>query len=897
MKSGIPKKLLKHPSTEKMLNKRLTFSGLLLLTFAFFLITLFTQWYLIVDINPFIDKSQNTNNAKEKMLNRFLNKHKMNSSDCEYLISNGLELNDLNRMKYSYLNELKKLEIKRKNQLKQIGQLQLKITTFKSELDKLKMRREFLNLKILKDSIKLKDLETESNKQVSLIKSISLMAGDSIPDLVRPVRLAARTQFNYEKCPFNTEAKLSVHIFEFDTVVSHFNLNELNKSVDLVRHDRLSQACLVIVFLIEKTNILYYRSLAQLIREKKNENFIFIHSATQQSFESLHELNELVATFNDQTNLINTKRALFASFQMNEANMLRTNLIHFSVLLDLDYAWFKSENQISKNRKYLLSFHRSTHFTDQLTFEVLKKYLSNMPNHIQLDLDCLKDKYNLCFDSRTRLFNLQNSRFTLLVQADSGQLWSIENTYRLIEALQVGTIPVLIDMNLKLPLEHLIAWNEIVIRIPLARLNQLFPILIRLQHNELNNRQLKARNVFNAYFSTPTHLFKTLLASVQFDFNLNISPLQTTVSNEIKHFNSSITNIRNSESFVSYMDDEADEESSEFLGEINQKPLDSLHYNNNLAPNSYIMWNKYYYPFNSFSSTPFDSNNLFVYDSYDLDMRAYGDLVNYTMGGFDGRYFHHMLSSNYPEEQFTIIILAYKREKNLLNLVEKYVRLPYLHSIIVVWNSLDTELSKEFQAKFSLYLSSKRLRLIRSSRNSLNNRFLPYDLIKTDAVLSLDDDTALRADEILFAFRVWRSNREQIVGFPARFHAWSFKQKNYVYRSQLSCEYSMVLTGAAFYHRFYHFYFTHVMNPAIRMKIDELNNCEDIAFNMMVSHLTRKPPIKVTTKWSFYCSDCDNNEDSQISMLKDHYEERTICMQYFISAKLTDNSQKCFKLI
>ncbi len=199
MKSGIPKKLLKHPSTEKMLNKRLTFSGLLLLTFAFFLITLFTQWYLIVDINPFIDKSQNTNNAKEKMLNRFLNKHKMNSSDCEYLISNGLELNDLNRMKYSYLNELKKLEIKRKNQLKQIGQLQLKITTFKSELDKLKMRREFLNLKILKDSIKLKDLETESNKQVSLIKSISLMAGDSIPDLVRPVRLAARTQFNYEK--------------------------------------------------------------------------------------------------------------------------------------------------------------------------------------------------------------------------------------------------------------------------------------------------------------------------------------------------------------------------------------------------------------------------------------------------------------------------------------------------------------------------------------------------------------------------------------------------------------------------------------------------------------------------------------------------------------------------
>ena len=44
--------------------------------------------------------------------------------------------------------------------------------------------------------------------------------------------------------------------------------------------------------------------------------------------------------------------------------------------------------------------------------------------------------------------------------------------------------------------------------------------------------------------------------------------------------------------------------------------------------------------------------------------------------------------------------------------------------------------------------------VIRTKRNSLNNRFLPYDEIETEAILSLDDDAHLRHDEILFGFRL-----------------------------------------------------------------------------------------------------------------------------------------------
>lgn len=35
------------------------------------------------------------------------------------------------------------------------------------------------------------------------------------------------------------------------------------------------------------------------------------------------------------------------------------------------------------------------------------------------------------------------------------------------------------------------------------------------------------------------------------------------------------------------------------------------------------------------------------------------------------------------------------------------------------------------------------------------------------------------------------------------------------------------------------------MPQAIRDKVDEFMNCEDIAMNFLVSHLTRQPPVKV----------------------------------------------------
>ena len=82
--------------------------------------------------------------------------------------------------------------------------------------------------------------------------------------------------------------------------------------------------------------------------------------------------------------------------------------------------------------------------------------------------------------------------------------------------------------------------------------------------------------------------------------------------------------------------------------------------------------------------------------------------------------------------------------------------------------------------------------------------------------MQVDDDAHLRHDEIIFAFRVWRENRERLVGFPGRFHAWDKESSSWNYNSNYSCELSMVLTGAAFYHKYYNYYYSQLMASDIR---------------------------------------------------------------------------------
>ncbi|XP_076667121.1 exostosin glycosyltransferase sotv [Andrena cerasifolii] len=227
---------------------------------------------------------------------------------------------------------------------------------------------------------------------------------------------------------------------------------------------------------------------------------------------------------------------------------------------------------------------------------------------------------------------------------------------------------------------------------------------------------------------------------------------------------------------------------------------------------------------------------------------------------------------------FTAVILTYDRLELLFLLINKLVKVPSLSKVLVIWNNQH----KDPPHSSRWPKLSKPLKVIQTKENKLSNRFYPYDEIETETVLSIDDDIImLTADEVEFAYEVWREFPDRIVGFPSRIHMWDNGTSCWKYESEWTNSISMVLTGAAFHHKYWNYMYTTAMPGDIKEWVDEHMNCEDIAMNFLVANITRKAPIKVTPKKKFRCPECTNTE--MLSADLTHMMERTQCINRFSS--------------
>ncbi|CAK1555269.1 unnamed protein product [Leptosia nina] len=225
---------------------------------------------------------------------------------------------------------------------------------------------------------------------------------------------------------------------------------------------------------------------------------------------------------------------------------------------------------------------------------------------------------------------------------------------------------------------------------------------------------------------------------------------------------------------------------------------------------------------------------------------------------------------------FTAVILTYDRVESLFTLIRKLVRTPSLAKILVVWNNqkLQPPPASEWP------VINKPLKVIRTKANKLSNRFFPYDDIETECQLTIDDDIImLTPDELEFGFDVWREFPDRIVGFPSRLHVWDNVTSSWKYHSEWTNQISMVLTGAAFHHKIWSWYYTYKMPAEIRRWVDDNFNCEDIAMNFLVANVTRKAPIKVTPRKKFKCPECTNTE--MLSADAKHMSQRSACIDKF----------------
>ncbi|KAJ7546158.1 hypothetical protein O6H91_08G027500 [Diphasiastrum complanatum] len=233
--------------------------------------------------------------------------------------------------------------------------------------------------------------------------------------------------------------------------------------------------------------------------------------------------------------------------------------------------------------------------------------------------------------------------------------------------------------------------------------------------------------------------------------------------------------------------------------------------------------------------------------------------------------------------RYTVVINTWKRNDLLKQSVEHYASCPSVEGIRVVWSETDSppeflrstlmrgahsNSRREVDLKFDIY-----------DEDDLNNRFKPVDGLQTDAIFSIDDDVVVPCPTLEFAFRIWISAPDTMVGFVPRMHWVNFKF-SYSYGGWWSVwwmgTYSMILTKAAFFHRKYLELYTYGMPASIRSFVKSQRNCEDIAMSFLVANSTFAPPIWVKGR-------IQDLGSSGISSQQGHKQHRTHCINYFAS--------------
>ncbi|KAI6782774.1 Exostosin-3 [Emericellopsis cladophorae] len=247
------------------------------------------------------------------------------------------------------------------------------------------------------------------------------------------------------------------------------------------------------------------------------------------------------------------------------------------------------------------------------------------------------------------------------------------------------------------------------------------------------------------------------------------------------------------------------------------------------------------------------------------------------------------------QDKFTMTISTFHRPKELGRVLDTVLsdKLPSLFEVVVVWNNFGETPPPDFTSDHGVPV-----RYRTPAHDSLNEKLRPDPGYRTAAILLSDDDVFYRPSDLEFVFQIWREfGQDRLVGALARCissgragdrHADARGSWEYNFCTPSSSwgggdgdgeTYSMVLTNLAFTHvSFLDHYFSDA-GPAVRMRqvVDDAFNCEDIAFNYMVSYLTGRGPLLVRGRDQYVNMD----PPAGISRNKGHLEARGQCLNDF----------------
>lgn len=191
--------------------------------------------------------------------------------------------------------------------------------------------------------------------------------------------------------------------------------------------------------------------------------------------------------------------------------------------------------------------------------------------------------------------------------------------------------------------------------------------------------------------------------------------------------------------------------------------------------------------------------------------------------------------------KFTVLILSHAAWQTTLEaVIQHYSRCPSVAEVVVVWNGAGggrgtgSGTGGESPPPPQLQSYGVPVRVRAELENSLNNRFKPDPLLRTRAVLSLDDDVLMRCVDVERAFAMWRLDPDRITGFFPRLVTLDPPRYLGERDTFAAGKYNVLLTGGAFLDadRAFTAYWSD-SNAAGRAAVDRRFNCEDLLMNFV----------------------------------------------------------------
>lgn len=680
------------------------------------------------------------------------------------------------KIKSTVALELRELEAKRQKLQADISSYNAKIDELKQEL--LRQQTELNRLKISVEQAQVAQREAVLRNTPELALPSAIFP-NSLPKINKPPpfnefsRCKMSSCFDHSRCSITS----SFPIFLYDpdvTVVNNqgFEIDGFLKTTikqtfgynaHITKEPKI--ACIFLVLVGEALPEL------ETLRNNRYANTIDIKASPTNEILNMTALQRLKYWGGDGRNhvLLNLARRdlstgsrnVFANLNTGRAMLVQSTFSEMQYRHGFDVivppilgspggdVWQECPPMIPARRKYLLSFqgelsavNRSLPSSDdQQIDDFIIEHLKEISNGIHSDkfylqFECIpateqmnvaanKDWY-LCGTDNSRKTILRESTFALILVPDVIVISSTLLQARIYESLRAGAIPVILGGDqIELPFSDMIEWRRAVMFLPKARVTELHFLLRSVPDSDLLLMRRQGRMIWERYLSSVQATIDTIVANIR--DRLGIPPKPVPSVKAVSVFNATFVPLK---SDPPVMDIEAEES----LGPI-EPPYPSPQFRRNYTiflTQSREAWNDWADPFYLYPHHPFDpvlpSDAKFI--GSNLGFRPIGKGVGGT-----GKEFGEALGGNHPREQFTIVILTYEREQVLMDSLSRLYGLPYLHKVIVVWNSPKPPLEDLRWPEIGVQVE-----VVKAARNSLNNRFLPYDAIETEAILSVDDD-------------------------------------------------------------------------------------------------------------------------------------------------------------